>query len=220
MASGGGMASTARHAPAAAEQNSSPARGAVAAPDAHPSDRRPVSLHAKRARDAFLQLRTDSRDEGLEADDGALESGADALEAAHDQALEVELRRDAQVELGVEGVVVGDEGPGGGAAGGSGWTAHANTYCRGADKHGATKQPDAAACRARCSPLGAVAIATGVVYTWVQPRSGVPRGGCTRMTLTLAQPSRAGEPMAMRSLQSPSRRKCRVRCSSPRYRLS
>ena len=44
---------------------------------------------------------------------------------------------------------------GGGAGGGSGWTAHANTFCRGADKHGATKQPDAAACRARCSPLGA-----------------------------------------------------------------
>ena len=44
---------------------------------------------------------------------------------------------------------------GGGGGGGSAWTAHANTYCRGADKHGATKQPDAAACRARCSPLGA-----------------------------------------------------------------
>ena len=41
----------------------------------------------------------------------------DALEAAHDQALEVELRRHAQVELEVERVVVGGERTRGGAAG-------------------------------------------------------------------------------------------------------
>ena len=41
----------------------------------------------------------------------------DALEAADDEALEVELGGDAQVEVAVQGVVVGDEGPGGGAAG-------------------------------------------------------------------------------------------------------
>ena len=39
------------------------------------------------------------------------------LQAAHHQALEVELRRDAEIELHVEGVVVGDEGLGRGAAG-------------------------------------------------------------------------------------------------------
>ncbi len=48
------------------------------------------------------------------------EDGADlvhAVEAADDQALEVKLGGDAQVEVAVEGVVVGDEGAGGGAAG-------------------------------------------------------------------------------------------------------
>ena len=41
----------------------------------------------------------------------------DALEAADDQALQVQLGRDAQVEVHVERVVVGDEGPRRGAAG-------------------------------------------------------------------------------------------------------
>ena len=41
----------------------------------------------------------------------------DLLEAAHQQALEVELGRDAHVELEVQGVVVGLEGAGGGTAG-------------------------------------------------------------------------------------------------------
>jgi hypothetical protein len=41
----------------------------------------------------------------------------DLLEAADDQALEVQLRRDAQELLHVERVVVGDEGLGRGAAG-------------------------------------------------------------------------------------------------------
>ena len=40
----------------------------------------------------------------------------DAVEAAHHQALQVELGRDAQVEIDIEGVVVGDEGTRGGAA--------------------------------------------------------------------------------------------------------
>ena len=40
----------------------------------------------------------------------------DLLEAAHDQPLEVELRRDAEVEGHVQGIVVGDEGAGRGAA--------------------------------------------------------------------------------------------------------
>ena len=39
------------------------------------------------------------------------------LEAADHEALQVQLGRDAQVEVGVERVVVGDEGPGRGAAG-------------------------------------------------------------------------------------------------------
>ena len=41
----------------------------------------------------------------------------DAVEAADDQPLEIELRRDAQEEVEVERVVVGGEGPRGGAAG-------------------------------------------------------------------------------------------------------
>ena len=40
-----------------------------------------------------------------------------AIESADDQALEIELRRDAQEERDVERVVVGGEGPGHGAAG-------------------------------------------------------------------------------------------------------
>ena len=40
----------------------------------------------------------------------------DAVEAADHQALQVEFRRDAQVEIDVEGVVVGDEGTRRGAA--------------------------------------------------------------------------------------------------------
>ena len=41
----------------------------------------------------------------------------DAVEAADDEALEVELGGDAEEEVDVERVVVGDEGPGGGSAG-------------------------------------------------------------------------------------------------------
>ena len=40
----------------------------------------------------------------------------DLLEAAHDEPLQVELRCDPQVEVHVQGIVVGDEGPGRGAA--------------------------------------------------------------------------------------------------------
>ena len=40
----------------------------------------------------------------------------DALQAAHHQALEVKLGRDAQVEIDIEGVVVGHEGARRGAA--------------------------------------------------------------------------------------------------------
>lgn len=41
----------------------------------------------------------------------------DPLQAPHDQALEIELGGDAQVEVSIEGVVVGDEGPGERSAG-------------------------------------------------------------------------------------------------------
>ena len=41
----------------------------------------------------------------------------DAVEAADDEALEIELRRDAQEEIHIEGVVVGPEGPRRGTAG-------------------------------------------------------------------------------------------------------
>ena len=41
----------------------------------------------------------------------------DPLQAPHHQALQIELRGDPQVELHVQGVVVGDEGLGGGPPG-------------------------------------------------------------------------------------------------------
>ena len=41
----------------------------------------------------------------------------DPLEAAHDEALEMELRCDAHIHIDVQGIVMGDEGPGGSAAG-------------------------------------------------------------------------------------------------------
>ena len=40
-----------------------------------------------------------------------------SLQAAHDEPLQVQLRGDAHIHIDVQGVVVGDEGPGGGAAG-------------------------------------------------------------------------------------------------------
>src|SRR6516162_6059587 len=41
----------------------------------------------------------------------------DAVESTHNQALQVKLRRDAEIEVQIKGVVVSYEGPGHGAAG-------------------------------------------------------------------------------------------------------
>ena len=100
----------------------------------------------------------------------------DAVDAADDQALEVELGRDAEGERDVERVVVGGEGAGGGAAGDGvqhgGFdfevAAGVEELADGAEDGGALDEDfaDVAAGRRRCSLLGRAAVGDGGGAGW------------------------------------------------------